>query len=141
MSERTRVVVYGRSLSMAGLAASLRGAAGVEVVCVDPASPAARQLLNELHPVGVLFDLCDPALDLDITLLREQPGLLLIGVDPCSDEVLLLSSHPAQALSVADLLGVIAHRRRTIRPAAEETRQCDERSSPQPTCGQEEGFM
>jgi hypothetical protein len=44
---------------------------------------------------------------LDIAILRERPGLLLIGVDPSSDELLVLSSRPHQALSVADLVEVM----------------------------------
>lgn len=111
MEKRTRVVVYGCSLHMAGIAASLTAEAGLEVVCVAPASPTARPRLDELHPVVIVFDLSDPSLDLDITLLRERPGLLLIGVDPNSDEVLVLSSRSAQALSVADLVDVICRKK------------------------------
>ncbi len=109
MDERTQVVVYGYSISMAGIAISLTVEASLEVVCVDPNSPTARQRLNEINPAVIVFDLSDPVLDLDITLLRKQPGLLLIGVDPSSDEVLLLSSRSTQALSVADLLGIVVH--------------------------------
>ena len=107
MEERTWVVVYGCSLSMAGLAASLKAEAGLAVMCVDPDVPTARQRLIEFHPAVIVFDLSDPSLDLDITLLRARPGLQLIGVDPSSDEVLVLSSRSAQALSVADLVDVI----------------------------------
>ena len=107
MDERTQVVVYGCSISMAGIAISLTVEASLEVVCVDPNSPTARQHLNEINPAVIIFDLSDPVLD--ITLLRKQPGLLLIGVDPSSDEVLLLSSRSTQALSVADLLGIVVH--------------------------------
>lgn len=106
MAERTRVVVYGSSLQMAGLAASLKAEAGLEVVSVAPASPTIRQRLNKLHPAVMVFDLSDSSLDLYITL-REQPDLLLLGVDPANDEVLVLSSRSAQALSVADLLDII----------------------------------
>jgi len=40
-------------------------------------------------------------------LLREQAGLLMIGVDPSSSQLSVLPSHPAQALSTPDLVGVI----------------------------------
>ena len=96
MDERTQVVVYGCSISMAGIAISLTVEASLEVVCVDPNSPTARQRLNEINPAVIVFDLSDPVLDLDITLLRKQPGLLL-------------SSRSTQALSVADLLGIVVH--------------------------------
>jgi hypothetical protein len=48
--------------------------------------------------------------------LRGQPGLLLIGVDPSSDEMLVLSSHPAQALSVVDLVKAIYQRETNLQP-------------------------
>ena len=51
-----------------------------------------------------------------IALLRERPGLMLIGVDPDSDRLLLLSGHAEQVLSVADLVQVI-HQRQSIRGA------------------------
>ena len=121
MADGMRVVIYGSSLSMAGLAASLRDVAGIELLCVDPASPTARRDLVALRPASMLYDLSDPALELDLTLLREQPGLLLIGVHPCSNEALLLSSHPVRALSVADLLGVITHHHRSNHLAGDTT--------------------
>ena len=107
MEKRTRVVVYGRSLNMAGIAASLKASQDQEVVCIDPHSPTARQSLSALNPAVIAFDLTDPSTNLDVTLLREQPDVLLIGVDPSRDELLVLSSHPQQALSVSDLVDII----------------------------------
>jgi DNA-binding NarL/FixJ family response regulator len=111
--ERTRVAVYGRSLNMAGIAASLRADPTLEVVCVDPNSPAALQRINELAPAVIAFDLDAAPSALSISLLCKQPGLLLIGVDSSSNEMLALSSHPAQALSVTDLIKVI-HQKESI---------------------------
>ena len=110
MGKPTQVIVYGNSLNMAGLAASLRTHMGLDVVCVNPQSPTARQRLNEVRPRAIAFDLRDPLPGLDITLLRERPGLLLIGVDPCSDELLVLSCHPQRVLSVADLVKAICQK-------------------------------
>ena len=107
MEIRTRVVVYGRSLHMAGVAASLKADQSLEVVCIDPRSPTARQSLSELNPAAIAFDLSDPSTSVDLTLLRQKPGVLLIGVDPASDEILVLSGSPQQALSVSDLVHVI----------------------------------
>lgn len=105
--KKTRVVVYGRSLSMAGIAASLRANPGMEVFGVDPVTPAALQQMAELTPAVIVFDLGVVLSDLAIALLRGQPGLQLIGIDPSSNQLLVLSSHPAQALSVAELIEVI----------------------------------
>jgi hypothetical protein len=102
-----RVVVYGSSLNMAGIATSLKAVASLEVICVNPRSPGARQSLNELKPAVIVFGLSETSSDLNVSLLHEQPGLVLVGVDPSSDEMLVLSSHSRQALSIADLINVI----------------------------------
>ena len=107
MEKRRRVAVYGNSLSMAGIVASLKADTTLEVLCVNLDSPNARQSLDENDLAAIVFDLSDPPLHLGVTSLRDRPGLLLIGVDPSRDEMLILSCHPAQALSVADLVSVI----------------------------------
>ena len=107
MAKRTRVVVYGTSLNLAGIAASLKVETGLEVISVDAHAPNAIQRLNQLRPAVIAFDLADPNTSPDITILREQPGLLLIGIDPSSDELLVLFRRPQQVLSVADLVEVI----------------------------------
>ncbi len=107
MEKPRRVAVYGNSLNMAGIVASLKADPTLEVLCVNLDSPDARQSLDENDFAAIVFDLSDPPLRLGFTLLRDRPGLLLIGVDPSRDEMLVLSSHPAQALSMADLVDVI----------------------------------
>lgn len=107
MDKRRRVVVYGNSLNMAGIVASLKADTTLEVLCVNLDSPDARQCLDENDLAAIVFDLSDPHLHPDVTLLRGRPGLLLIGVDPSRDEMLVLSSHYEQALSVVDLVKVI----------------------------------
>jgi len=107
MEKRRRMVVYGNSLNMAGIVASLKADTTLEVLCINPDSPDARQSLADNDLAAIVFDLSDPLMPLDVTLLRNRPGLLLIGVDPSRDEMLVLSSHPEQALSVADLVSVI----------------------------------
>ena len=107
MEKRTQVVVYGSSLNLATVAASLNADQGLEVICVDPNSPAIRQYLRELNPAAIVFDLNDPPQSMEAILLRERPEVLLIGVDPTNDEILILSSRPQQAHSASDLISVI----------------------------------
>ena len=107
MEKRTRVVVYGNTLSMAGIAASLNAEASLEIICVDPQNPTAPQNLKELNPETIIFDRSDPNTILDLTLLREQPGLLLVGVDPSSDDALVLSGQLTRVLSGRDLARLV----------------------------------
>ena len=107
MERRRQVAVYGNSLNMAGIVASLKADTTLDVLCVNLDSPSARQSLDKNDLAAIIFDLSDPPVHLDVTLLRDQPDLLLIGIDPSGDEMLILSSHPAQALSMTDLVSVI----------------------------------
>lgn len=107
MEKRTQVVVYGSSLNMATVTASLNADQGLEVICVDPRSPTARQYLRELNPAVIAFDLNDPPQTMEAILLRDRPEALLIGVDPTNDEILVLSRRLQQARSASDLIGVI----------------------------------
>ncbi len=107
MEKRRRVAIYGNSLNMAGIVASLKADTTLEVLCIDFDSPDGRRSLDEHDLVAIVFDLVDPPMRLDITLLRNLPSVLLIGVDFSMDKMLVLSSHPEQALSMADLVSVI----------------------------------
>ncbi len=107
MSPRTRVAVCGSSLYMAGLAVSLRAHQDFDVVRIPAITVALAQGPDEQAPAVVAFDLDEVTGNLAVALLRERPDLLLIGVDPDSDKLLVLSGHAEQALSVADLVKVI----------------------------------
>ena len=107
MEKRRQVAVHGSSLSMALIVATLKTDATLEVFCVNLDAPNAWQSLDENEFTVILFDLSDPPRRLDVTTLRNRPGLLLIGLDLSSDEMLVLSSHYCQALSMADLTSLI----------------------------------
>ena len=115
MEKRRRVVVYGNSLNMAGIVASLKEDPTLEVLCVNIDSPKTLQSVDEDDITAIVFDLSDPPLRLDIALLRDLSGLLLIGVDFAKDEMLILSSQPAQALTIADLVNVIRQKDSNIK--------------------------
>ncbi len=115
MEKRGRVVVYGNSLNMAGVVASLKADPTLEILCVNIDSPKTLETIDENDITAIIFDLGDPPLRLDVTLLRDLAGLLLIGVDFSSDEMLVLSSQPEQALSVADMVKVIRQKHSIIK--------------------------
>ena len=109
MTFNNSVLIYGRSLNLAGIGVCLRKVEGLDVLEIDPSDPDARQRLEALTPEVILFDLSDPPTDLDMTLLRSKPGLLLIGVDPSSEEVLILKGRCDRMLTVAELTKLITH--------------------------------
>ncbi len=105
---RIRVAVCGSSLHMVALAASLRANPNVEVSCCGTGAEALARDLDALAPAMVAFDLDDLPGELAIALLRDRPELLLIGIDPSSEKILLLSGRQEEPLSAAELVQMLA---------------------------------
>jgi hypothetical protein len=107
VTPKIRVAVCGSSLYMAGLAASLQANPDVDVTRIPANTAALRQGLDELAPAAVAFDLGEMSGDVAISLLRDRTDLTLIGVDPSSDRMLLLSGRHERPVSAAELLQAI----------------------------------
>ncbi len=116
------LVLYGSSVFLAGiqamLADRLAGDAGapLQLIVVEAGQPDAAALIRARRPQAVLFDLAEGLPDFIAAALREQPDLLLIGVDPSADEALVLSVKPQRALSVAELMHVIRQKDANLEP-------------------------
>ena len=124
MEEQHVVVLYGNSLFMAGVEASLRGQPGLDVVRIDATFPNPVQRLDALHPDVIIFDLTAPPSTLPafgyaqarlptsnlhspFSILQKHPGLSLIGLDLNSNQVLVLSGQQHTVLAADDLAQVI----------------------------------
>ena len=105
MERRQRVVLCGQSVILGAVQASLLHHPQLEVFSV--ASPATGQELARLAPDVILYDAGAGQPAPAFALLHDRQDLLLIGLDPSSAEMLVVSGFPVQALSVADLLQVI----------------------------------
>jgi hypothetical protein len=107
MAEESCLVLYGDSVFLAGIKTEFQRRELPKVITVEAERPDAPGRIRALNARAVLFDLAAAQPDFAISLLREQPGLLLIGLDPSSDDLLVLCSRPARALSMSDLVEVI----------------------------------
>ena len=107
VKEMQTVVLFGNSLVVSSIGASLQGCPGLQVMAVDVPMHSAAQRLAALRPDVVLFDLAAAQPDFAITLWKAQPDLLLIGVDLARNQALVLSGQPTRALTTEDLLQVI----------------------------------
>lgn len=125
MVENTRLVLYGNSVFLAGIKTQLESYAAhtdqaphdlyapheafttLELITMDDGCPELIDWICNYDPCAVLFDLSEEHPGFAVTLLRKRPGLLLIGVDASCDQLLVLSNHPLQAHSIADLVQVI----------------------------------
>lgn len=99
-------MIYGDSLILAGMQASLGDSPGVEIVCLGEPSVDLVTTLCELKPAVLIFDLDGAWPDVPLPVLQ-QLNLLLIGLDANSSTALVLFGRLHRALNVSDLLQVI----------------------------------
>jgi hypothetical protein len=102
------VVLYGNSLALSGVGASLEGHPGLRVVRVD-AVGRSNEALRQIEPDVVVFDLATAQPDV-VALWRRDPSVLPVGVDLLEQRVVVFSGESTRALTSADLLRVIESR-------------------------------
>lgn len=101
------VILFGNSLVVSSVGASLRDRAGLQLVRLDGGVPDAAQQLQALDPDVVIFDRATTLPDFAIELLKKYPRLLLIGIDLTMARMLVLSGHESSVLTTEDLINVI----------------------------------
>jgi hypothetical protein len=101
--EKRRVVLYGRSVILGTLRASFQHYPDLEVLALSPPLPSAQEL-GALAPDVILFDMETGRPEAAFSLLGTCPGLLLIGVDPSTNQALLWSGRQLRELSTQDLV-------------------------------------
>jgi DNA-binding NarL/FixJ family response regulator len=107
MVSSSRLIIFGNSVFLAGIKVQLEQVPALELITMEAAQTKVVDQMRACQPQAVIFDLAMGYPDFAVSLLHEQPGLLLIGVDPNSNELLVLSSKHKRAVAVADLLKVI----------------------------------
>jgi hypothetical protein len=87
-------------------------------MCIWLTRTRQRQaVLDAFNPETIIYDLTDPPPDIDLALLGDRPGTQLIGVDPSSDEVLVLTGKRSRAVTMGELTALVAgHGGRTPDP-------------------------
>jgi hypothetical protein len=103
-----KVVLYGNSLALSGVGASLEGHPGLDLVRVD-ATKASAETLRGLQADVVVFDLATAQPDV-VALWRRHPAVLPIGVDLLEHQVVVFSGEPSPAVTTDDLVRVIEGR-------------------------------
>lgn len=104
--ERKRVVLFGDTVFLSGVQASLAACPGLEVFNLEQPLDRSFEELLRLCPDAVIFDLEVTQPDFLFPLLQ-QPDLLLIGIDPETHQALVWSGRQAPAAAATDLIGVI----------------------------------
>lgn len=104
--ETRRVILFGKSVILGTVGASLRQRPQFEVSSLAPPFPPVDEL-RVMAPDVILFDLAAGRPEAAFALLETCPNLLLIGMNPDSNEVLMWSGRQLQELSTQELVQVI----------------------------------
>ena len=113
MGKRVKVVLYGDTLLLAALRASLVSYSGLDVVAVENPLADERAVCG-LEPDVVIVDIAavQPA---SLYLLGAMlPNLLLVGVDVATSQVQVWSSQHLPAISTDDLVALIGQRKEAM---------------------------
>ena len=108
MNSHQRIFYMASHSNLAGVTACLKLDPCLDVLFINPDTPGAKQNLEGFNPETIIFDLSDTPADLDIKLLRKRPGLLLVGVDPSSNEVFALTGKRNKVLSASELTQLVS---------------------------------
>ena len=105
--EKRRIVLYGNSLIVGSIGASLKQSPQFEVI---PILPAQQNELEALEPNAVLFDLEAARPEVAFAMLEKRSDMTLIGVSPDSNLVKVWSWRQLRELSTQDLMEVMMGR-------------------------------
>ena len=105
MEERV-VLLLGRSLLLAGVAASLQECTGLRVA-LSATWGEADALLADCTPHVVIADLADASDSRVLTLLFENPRLVVIGLDAEHNQAVLISGREAQELTMMGIREIV----------------------------------
>jgi hypothetical protein len=120
IGDQRLVVLFGDSLLMDGVEASLSVMPELGVMRIHTTVQDVRECLMSLRPDLVIFDWETPQANHIVSVLRDQPGVTLLGLDVASRKVIAVSSHEFTPLTADDLARVIqrqtAHRIKQFDP-------------------------
>ena len=102
-----KVALYGNSLILSSIGATLKGRPGFELVVVDPDAAGAVEMIDGVQPDVIVFDSTTVEPDSAIALWQALPHVLLIGVDLRTDKAHLLSGQSFLLSSADDLVQAI----------------------------------
>jgi hypothetical protein len=111
MEKVHRVILFGDSLILSGIQASIRLDKRCETVTCPPT--ACLEELVALRPDALIFVLDAVEGDLLYRLSRALPGLLLIGIDPETSRAIFWAGQEASDVTSSDLTRAIHHTGKT----------------------------
>jgi hypothetical protein len=110
MPQRPLVVLLGDSLLLDGIAVSLAGRKMPRTVRMDSDVIDIRECLKTLQPDMIIFELGTPQSTAILSLLSEQPGIQLLGLDLACSRVIVLNSQQHLAPTMNELCQMVQAR-------------------------------
>jgi len=107
VEKRIRVVLYGDSLFLHGIARSLEGEPCLEVIRILPGTPEALPPAAARGAGLLIFDIHEASPELILTMFKKTPHLSLLALDPEGDRLIVLSGQASGARTIEDLIEVI----------------------------------
>jgi AmiR/NasT family two-component response regulator len=107
MGHQPAVVLLGNSLLMDGVAISLANTQMDNVIRADPAVADTRAYLQSLQPDLIILELSDHRIDTALSLLKEHPDIILIGLNEDSSRVSVLKTQECTIYTMQDLQEVL----------------------------------
>jgi len=101
-----RILLYGNSVILGAVGTSLRRLSQFEVKALAP-SLQIMQELDAVNPDILLFDLETTHSEAVFSMLKINPGLLLVGISPDINQIKIWSGWQVRELSTQDLLELI----------------------------------
>ena len=107
MEKRPLVVLLGDSVLVDGVAVSLGDQRVLDVKRIDISVVGLRERLQSLKPDLIVVELDTQGSQSIVSLLREQPGIMLLGLDLTCSRVIVLNSHQHMTRTMNDLCQVV----------------------------------
>jgi hypothetical protein len=100
-------VLLGDSLLVDSVAVGLGAREALDVVRMDAIAADTGEGLKTLKPDLIIFELDTPWSPAIFSVLREQPGTQLLGLDLTCSQVLVLNSHPHPTRNMEELCQLV----------------------------------
>lgn len=120
MPTSRRILIYGNTLALAGIALALERRPDFSVQMIDAESATIMQQIETYSPHVIIFDSSQTNAESILNRLEQSPDVLAIGIAANSDRMLLWRGQSLRALTTEDLIHVIQnyrgekHRRRQV---------------------------
>jgi hypothetical protein len=103
MEQQTVVALLVDSMMMDGIAVSLTRYEAIRLIRLDPTAINLKDCLQTIVPDLIIFELGTVWFHAILSLLSEQPGLLLVGLDLECSRVIIMNSQQHQTKSIEEL--------------------------------------